>query len=277
MKIQTVSTYLAAAVLMALSRALAAEPAATVTEKVNIVDHGTTTSAKSPADVGTSIPDGEFLETGPKSRAELTLPSTSITRLGANTVFNYTAESNTVDLESGTILFCKPKQAEPLNIKTAAITAAIVGTTGFVNVHQDAKGHKIFIFGIVEGHATANVNGQNITVGDGDCIWFSPGAKPKPFAYDLPRYVKSSPLLTKFRKTLPNQPYIDAAIGKYNDLKKRGFIQEPSNQIIYGGDIPALSPSAIDSALNARDQQPGPSSTSTPPTDNSSDGNYNHR
>jgi mannose-6-phosphate isomerase-like protein (cupin superfamily) len=224
-------------------------PSATVTERVNIVEHGKGTSAEQlPAVIGTVIPDGEYVVTGAKSRAELTLPSASITRLGANTIFNYSADSNTIDLEAGTILFCKPKSARQLNIKTAAVTAAIVGTTGFVNVHKDAKGHKIFIFGIVEGHATVVVQGQELQVGDGDCLWFSPGVRVKPFSYDLPRYAKSSPLLTAFRSPLPNQAEIDAAV------KNKGTALPPdAGQIIYGGDIPALTPVAAAAALNTHD------------------------
>ena len=62
-----------------------------------------------PAKVGTTLQDGEYLKTGAKSRAELDLANQSVTRVGANTIFNYTAGNNEVDLQAGTILFSKPK------------------------------------------------------------------------------------------------------------------------------------------------------------------------
>ena len=85
-------TYLLVALVLSVgvNRSLAADQAATVTEAYNQVNHGSSQSADgSPAKAGTRIHDGEYVKTGVSSRAELQLANQTITRLGANTIFNY--------------------------------------------------------------------------------------------------------------------------------------------------------------------------------------------
>jgi len=210
---------------------------AQVTERVNDVEkspHGTTDY--SPVEVGATVRDGEQVKTGARSRAELALPTASIARLGANTIYNFSVADNTIDLQEGDILFCKRKDARTLTIKTAAVTAGITGTTGFFSVQGGHK--KTYIFGIIEGHATAHADDHPFLLGPGDILEFAPGGRPFIFAYDLPRFVRSSSLLTKFKGTLPNQAYIDRALADYRDDLSRGFIQPPSMAIDYSSDIP---------------------------------------
>lgn len=252
---------LAVALALGMGASLKADQPARVTEAVNIVEHGASmNSATSQAAIGTLVHDGEYLKTGTQSRAEMVLPSTSITRLGANTIFNYSTDSNTVDLQAGTILFCKPKHAPGLNIKTAAVTAGIVGTTGFVSIQGEGS-KKTYVLGLIEGHATAWADGHPFSVGAGEVVEFKPGSKPFIFAYDLPRFVKSTPLLNKF-KGLPNQAYIDRAVAEYQDDVKRGFVQAPSQAISYAGGIPILPTLAYSSAMNSLSQ---PSKGGPPP------------
>ena len=244
--------FLAAGGMLASGLLSHADQPAKVTGAVNDVEHGLRAAVTTPAQIGSTIREGEYLKTGIKSRAELLLPTTSITRLGSNTIFNYSVESNTIDLQSGTILFCKPKNAEQLNIKTAAVLAGIVGTTGFVSVQGEGKTTpKIFRLGIVEGHARATANGRTFSLGAGDILEVR-GGRPFTFAFDVPRFVRSSPLLHSFKSRLPNQSYIDAEIDRYQEEASRGFIQSPSNAIDYSGDIPVLPTTAYDSASNAQ-------------------------
>ncbi len=137
--------------LAALSPLIRAEtkPAATVTEAVNDVTRGSSKVAETEtAPIGSKLEDGQYLKTGVKSRAELQLANLAITRLGADTIFDYSPDTNEIDLQAGTVLFSKPKDAAQMTIKTSAVTAAVMGTTGFVHVHG-----KVFLFGLVEGHA----------------------------------------------------------------------------------------------------------------------------
>ncbi len=237
--------------------ALFADQTATVTQAVNEVTHGTSSSSSdAPAKAGTVIHDGEYVETHSKSRAELQLPATIITRLGANTVFNYTAGSNTVDLQQGDILFCKPPEARKLNIITAGVTAGITGTTGFVSIQSSGR-KPTYILGIIEGHTVAHANGLVYPLGRGDVVQFTPGQKPFIFSFDVPRFVKSTPLLSKskYSSTLPNQGAIDKALAEYADDVSRGFITAPSKSIDYSGGIPVLSTVAYSSAQNAQAQR----------------------
>jgi hypothetical protein len=257
--------YLMIAFTLAFHQTAGADQPAQVTEVFRDVEHGPQTSAiSSPASKGTLIPDGEYVQTGSGSRAELLLPSTDITRLGANTIYNYSVETNTVDLEQGTILFCKPKDArQTLSIKTAAVTAGITGTTGFMSI-QGSGSKKTYIFGIIEGHAIAYADDHPFLVGAGDILEFRAGTRPFLIAYDVPRFVKSSPLLRHFQSTLPNQSEIDRELADYADEVSRGFIVPPSKTISYSGDVPLLPTAAYDSAQNAQGQSRTGSSSFTP-------------
>ena len=213
-----------AALLALVSAPLqAADNTATVTAAVNQVSHGPSQSTDStPAPVGTKLHDGEYLKTGASSRAEMELSNKTITRLGANTIFNYSAASNEVDLQAGTVLFSKPKDGQQLNIKTAAVTAAILGTTGFIQVYGHGA-NLTYVFGIVEGHAHATADGHGFDVLAGQFLIFTPGAPPKLLSFDIPRLVHTSELF-KFHGPLPNDSFIQQAIADYNDLVSRGFI-----------------------------------------------------
>ena len=258
---------------LAMGASVSADQPATVTEVVNDVERGSQGSTDySPASKGTPVHDGQDVKTGIQSRAELRLPTTSITRLGANTIFNYSVETNTIDLQAGTILFCKPKDAPHLNVKTAAVTAGIVGTTGFISIRGEGS-KATYVLGIIEGHATATADGHPFLIGSGDILEFKSGIRPFVFAYDLPRFVKSSALVNKFKGTLPNQAYIDRAVASYQEDASRGFITSPSHSIDYSGDIPILSTTDLSSAMNSLN--PSSKGAPPPPPQQSSSPGYN--
>jgi hypothetical protein len=234
---------------------LLADQAATVTEAVNDVSHGSSESAiTAPAKSGTVIQDGEYLKTGTQSRAELTLANQSITRLGSNTILNYSVASNQLDLQAGTMLFSKPKDGKEMTIKTASVTAAIVGTTGFLSLKEKEK---IFIFGLVEGHAKVKLtaDGKNYDVGAGQLLRFTPDGKAELLYFNVPLFLKTSPLFTKFKGPLPNQIYIDAEVKKYDDFTARGFVSPVTEPYFVAGDtgfVPIMPIPARDSAGNAQ-------------------------
>ena len=243
---------------------LAAESVATVTEAVNQVTYGTSQSAaSSPAAVGTHLQDGEYLKTGMKSRAELQLANQSVTRLGANTIFNYSATTNEIDLQAGTLLFSKPKDGAQMNIKTAAVTAAVVGTTGFIQLIG-----KNFVFGLVEGHATLTVGGVTFNITSGELLRVNPGQPPQIHSFDVPTFLKTAPLITHFHHSLPNQLYIDKEVAEYNDLASRGFVgpgTEPFVIATLGDLIPRVPVVATDSSRNAQNQVVNPPPPPPPP------------
>jgi len=246
--------------LLGLSPSAFADEPARVTEAINKVHYGPSQSAVDthPATTGTPIQDGQFVGTGISSRAELRLPTTSIVRIGSNTIYNYTVASNTINLQQGTLLFCKPKAATELHIKTAAIMAGIVGTTGFTGIQKDTEtGPTTYHFGIIEGHATAHVNGKSYPIGPGYELVYSPPSQPVVLPFDLPKMIKTSKLFTEFKTHLPNQSYIDEEIATYNDQVSRGFIQPPGGtqtNTNFAG-FPTPPPTALDSAQNAQGDQ----------------------
>jgi len=248
---------LLAASLVAAGRSMAADQVATVTEAVHTVDHGSSQStASSPATKGTRIHDSEYVKTGDSSRAELQFSNKTVSRLGSNTIFNYSASANEVDLQAGTILFSKPKDGKQLNIKTEAVTAAIVGTTGFLQVSHH-NGHTFTLFGLVEGHANVTAGGSDPEIGPGEILIFTPGAPPQIIHFNVPLFLKTSLLFTGFPDDLPNQAYINKEIARYKALVADGFIVSSSftPYAPYGGlDLPPpfWLPGALDSAGNGR-------------------------
>jgi hypothetical protein len=265
------------ALVVSAGPAFAGTPDAKVTESVNEVHYGPSLASVEtlPAPTGTLVRDGSYVTTGTASRAELTFPSQSITRLGSNTIFNYNAEENQVDLTAGTILFCKPKDApERLNIKTEALSAGITGTTGFVNVVPGKSGQPtLYLFGLIEGHATAHAGGKSFDITSGEFLLVRPGQPSVLLNFDVHKLVATSPLLTKFKHHLPNAEYIAAAVDNYDDEVQRGFIVVPGKgpgPNLTTGDLPGVPVTSFDSALNApRGGGGGDTRPSTPDSYNS--------
>ena len=92
-------------------------------------------AAPRPAAVNDPVREGTAVRTGTQSRSELTFNDLTITRLGANTIFSFNEGTRTMNLSGGAILFQVPKGSGGATIKTAAVTAAITGTTGIGEFH----------------------------------------------------------------------------------------------------------------------------------------------
>ena len=244
MKLRTaITTALCAVVFSSLAFA---ETAATVTEAVNDVTRGSAKAAGTEsAPPGSKLDEGQYLKTGVQSRAELQLANMAITRLGADTIFDYSPSTKQVHLLAGTVLFSKPKNAGQMTIKTAAVSAAVLGTTGFVQLHG-----KTFIFGLIEGHAKVTIGGVTYLVGPGDILRFTAGKPPQMFAYNVPHFLETSPLILDFPGKLPNQAYIDKEVAQYDNLVARGFITPPTNPYFTDveGAVPTIPSLAYDSA-----------------------------
>src|SRR6185437_14089627 len=88
-----------------------------------------------PATTNDTVRGNTAVRTGVDSRAELTFGDLTIARLGANTIFSFNESSRTVDLGNGAILLRVPKNSGGAKIQTAAVTAAITGTTVIVEYH----------------------------------------------------------------------------------------------------------------------------------------------
>lgn len=202
---------------------------AEVTAAINQVILTDPGSPPRPAAVGAILRGKATLETGAKSRAELTFNDRSLARLGANSLFAFSKGTREMELNRGVILMQVPKGAGGATIQTAAVTAAITGTTIFVE-YSPADPHspgaiKIFV---LEGSLRLSLKGslgESLLLEPGQMIVMEPGDTklPDPQVFDIERMVKTSGLLsTKQFSEIPSQGLIIDNILLQNAEKRRG-------------------------------------------------------
>lgn len=165
-----------------------------------------------------------LLKTGRRSRAELTFPNKSITRLGSNTSFSFKGADRTLNLKNGTMLLQVPENLGGATIHTSSVTAAITGTTIMFEFNE-GKWIKLIA---LEGKVSFNPQGQRkVSIAPGQMVYLKPNGKvlAKPVDIDLARLVKTSYLLREdvFGK-LPNgaMQRIQKVIEKQKQAMKKG-------------------------------------------------------
>jgi hypothetical protein len=201
---------------------------AEVTAAINQVTLAEPGSSGRPASVGDTLRGKALLETGSKSRAELTFNDRSIARLGANSVFSFSRGTRDLELNRGVILMQVPKDAGGATIQTAAVTAAITGTTiaiEFVPAGDGSPGViKIFV---LEGTLRASlrgVSGESMLLEAGQMIAMQPGDRRLPDArvFDIGRLVQTSGLLSSQFQDIPSENLILQNINLQNADKTSG-------------------------------------------------------
>lgn len=120
--------------LMTLSGAALAAPfdSATVTRVENDVALGHHKKER-PAAVADVVKAEDYLHTQTEARAELQFADHSIVRVGQNTVFSFDANSRTLSLQKGAMLFYIPPGSGGGHIQTPSLTAAVTGTVAKVS------------------------------------------------------------------------------------------------------------------------------------------------
>ena len=239
-------------------------------------------SGARPARLSETIRGQQSVRTGVQSRAELMFNDKSLTRLGAETIFSFQQDSRELELKQGTILFQVPKGAGGAKIRTAAITAAVTGTTGFYEYSPKAGPSGIIKFGILEGEATLFIKGKLghfIRVGPGEMVIVS--ARPRDFNntdtvhFDIKRFMATAPLVAKMGG-LPNVAL--GLIGREVAAQTRKFTATKelfrTNMMIPGNGTEVFVISQLDQRLTAANpltqqaanpNQPQTSSGSPPP------------
>src|SRR5438045_9797717 len=91
-----------------------------------------------PALVNDQVHDGTAVRTGIESRSELIFTDATLARLGANTIFSFTEGTRNLELTDGAMLLRLPKNVGGAKINTAAVTAAITGTTVMLEFHKNS-------------------------------------------------------------------------------------------------------------------------------------------
>ncbi len=187
-----------------------------------------------PAKMGDRISGRTAVSTGAQSRAELRFPDKTLTRLGANSVFRMDPSTRTVDLEKGVILLQVPKQLGGAKVRTAAVTAAVTGTTLLVEFTPDGF-IKIIV---IEGEVDVSLNerrSQFRTLAAGD-LWITRAddktGLPLPVQVDLGRLQKTSKLLNDEEFTpLGNKKQVQEALEGQAQKKMDGELLNTSFQI----------------------------------------------
>src|SRR5881394_46136 len=186
-----------------------------VVQDVKVMPSG---AAARPATVNETVHQGSAVQTGLKSRSELTFQDQSITRLGEKTIFNVGGGARTIELGSGQFLLYVPKNSGGAKVKMGSVTAAITGTTVLGNVQPNG----IVEFTVLEGSANVRLEsvGQCLRVRAGQKVTYDPvtGRLGDPVDVDIQKQL-SSPLVTDFGQ-LPSATLINQEVqlrGKAND------------------------------------------------------------
>ena len=194
-----------------------------VVKEVNVVASATKTTA--PAQPNALFKSPDLVRTGAGSRAELTAPDQTITRVGANTVFSFEPVGRSLNLEEGNILFHSPKGLGGGTIKSGGVVAAVLGTTLLVSATADG-GFKVIL---LEGKGSVTLpDGRSVTLTAGQMVFILPGQTgfSAVLTINLEKLVNGSLLINGFTHTLPSWPLIVAAIAQQKSELATGNAQD---------------------------------------------------
>jgi hypothetical protein len=201
---------------------------AEVTRVFNQVELLAPDQSAAPAKVGDDVAGKTAVQTGGRSRAELQFNDQTIARLGANSVFSFERGTRDLNLNEGVILLEVPKNAGGATINTAAVTAAVTGTTVMIESRKDADTGKMAVkFIVLEGTMRLKLKGrmgESVLLKAGQMITLSGNADhlPEPQFVDIDRLTKTSGLMSDQFPELKNQPYIFQTTNEQKLLKKQG-------------------------------------------------------
>jgi hypothetical protein len=204
-----------------------------VINRVSVIDPARGTH---PAGLRDVIKDNLALQTGARSRSELLFQDNTLTRIGAETFFSFKTGTRDMTLEKGSMLLQVPKGLGGAQIHTAAVTAAITGTTIMM---EYSPGQYIKVL-VLEGSLRLSRNGSfgnSLVLRPGKMVIMRPDAKkiPDPIDIDLAEIVRTS-ILVNFpgSEVLPSMPLIQAAITDQAKEVAKGTLV-PTNLVMGNG------------------------------------------
>src|SRR5437868_8789942 len=210
-----------------------------IINRVSVIDRAKGTH---PAMLRDVIKDDLALQTGAKSRSELLFQDNTLTRIGAETFFSFKTGTRDMTLEKGSMLLQVPKGLGGAKVHTAAITAAITGTTIMME-YSPGKYLKVLV---LEGSLRLSRNGSfgdSVVLHPGKMVIMRPDAKkfPSPVDVDLAQIVRTSTLVNfPGSNILPSMPLIQAAINdQARELAKGTLV--PTNLVIGHGTTMVLA------------------------------------
>ncbi len=226
---------LLAALLAAFSNTNASElMEARVTQIVRDVQLLPNAAPARPAVVDDQVRNGTAVRTGIESRTELKFTDTTLARLGANTIFSFTEGTRNLELSDGAMLLRVPKNAGGAKINTAAVTAAITGTTVILEFHKSSYVKFIVLEGTGRIFIPNHV-GESVLVHAGQMLITKPNARnlPSPVDVDIRKLMKTSRLIKGFGK-MGSEELIAETEADQDEERADGDVYE-TNLAIYGG------------------------------------------
>src|SRR5947199_3711178 len=209
---------------------------AEVTKIINRVSLIEPAKGARPAVVRDIIKDDRGLQTAARSRSELLFQDNTLTSIGAETFFSFKTGTRDMTLEKGSMLLQVPKGLGGAKIHTAAVTAAITGTTIMM---EYSPGQYLKVL-VLEGSLRLSRNGSfgnSLVLHPGKMVIMRPDAKkiPDPVDVDLAEIVKTSTLVNFPGSTiLPSMPLIQAAINDQAKELAKGILV-PTNLVMGHG------------------------------------------
>ena len=210
------------------------------------------------------------MRTGNESRAELEFTDLTLARMGANSIFSFDSQARALEFTQGALLFSKPANSGRVEVRSGAISAAITGSTGFISnqpaaILKTAKGQiaskeTTTVLGMLEGHIKGSAawhapNGAqqifHFDLGPGEMLVAQANRRPVVVQFDLPRFVKTSPLINAFSRPLLNQPQLFQAVANYEIDERRGFIQATNVTLVtQPSQLAPITNSFFDASVN---------------------------
>src|SRR6476661_1046211 len=208
---------------------------AEVTKIINRVSVIEPAKGDRPAALRDVIKDDLGLQTGARSRSELLFQDNTLTRLGAETFFSFKTGTRDITLEKGSMLLQVPKGLGGAKIHTAAVTAAITGTTIMM---EYSPGQYLKVL-VLEGSLRLSRNGSHdsLVLHPGKMVIMRPDAKkiPDPIDVNLAEIVNTSTLVNfPGGNILPSMPLIQAAISDQAKAVAKGTLV-PTNLVMGHG------------------------------------------
>jgi hypothetical protein len=297
MRSKIVPISLAAIALLQFPAGAATFKSAKVTKAVNDVRLLPSGSSARPASEGNTVTRNTSVLTGKRSRAELTFPDASLIRLGQNTSFSFLDGKREVDLKEGTMLLQQPKWRGRTEIRTAAVSAAITGTTvilesskgagacgvcdcckGLCDINHREHHHEccagkagVVKLLVLEGTMKFNLNAspnKSLTLNAGEMVTMRTGARqmPRVFVFDIKQLAKTSNLVNGGFPPLPRFDKINQQANAQAAAKKRADLVSVNHALATRNPkfLGIFRPSARNLANDVRNQMPMPSPP--PPT-----------
>jgi hypothetical protein len=196
-----------------------------IVREVNVLPDG---APARPAALNENVREDAAVRTGDRSRSELTFPDLTITRLGANSIYSFNKAGRNVQLQSGSILLRVPQGSGGANIRGAAVTVAVTGTTLILETARGGASKLIVLEGRARLSLVRNARERRDVLG-GQMLEVPAGATTlgQPVNIDLSDVMKKHPLITGF-SPLPSRDLIAATA---RDQGNSG----PGNETVYQG------------------------------------------